>query len=97
MVDCRSDGPSHGDFPCLRIHSATNPRFSDHPARLVPGLPKNTYDPTWLASHSNFRVGCKDYGFMRENSLVMEQPLFSISFHCLVLWTLLYGSRVNTW
>jgi len=94
MVDHQSDGPSHSDFPHLRIHNAENPHFSDHPARPVPGLLKNAYDPTWLASCSNFRVGCKDYSFMHENSLFSWAPplltyssLFLSSLLCtMTLW-----------
>ena len=93
MADCRSDGPSWGNFLHLRIHDAANPCFSDRPARPVPGLPKNTYDPTWLASHSNFRVGCEDYAFTHENSLFSwAPPLLTYSLTLLCTYdTLIHG------
>jgi len=69
ISDCRVNGASRGDFPCLQAHDPQDPRLSNRPSKAILGLPKNTYDPTWLSLQRNFAYGKEDYAFIHDNHI----------------------------
>ena len=71
ISDRRVNGASRGDFPRLRAHDPQDPRFGNRLFKAVPGLPKNTYDTTWLSSQKNFAYGKEDYPFIHDNGIFL--------------------------
>jgi hypothetical protein len=51
MIERRSGGDGRGAYPRLRIYKS--PQSFSRSTRFVPGLPVNTYDPSWLARQAD--------------------------------------------
>ena len=67
------NGASQGDFPRLWAHDPQDPCLTNRPSKAIPGLPKNTYNPTWLSSQRNFAYRKEDYAFIHDNHISFNQ------------------------
>ncbi|TFK17533.1 hypothetical protein FA15DRAFT_710710 [Coprinopsis marcescibilis] len=69
---------SRGAYPRLRVDEAITPAYSDS-RKLMSSLPRNCYDPQWLAAHPDpvYGVNAKDFDY----PLMHERDIFDLSFN----------------